>query len=117
MGTYLPRYEGRYKIHPLLTVCTKQWKYCVEKSLNGLDVIPPQQRILIKYEDFATNPSKVLKKIIHFIQFSDNIDYDQLEKPISSDSIGKYKNDLSANQINYLEETIRGLSHRLDYQI
>ena len=44
--------------HPLDEICAIQWQRCVEASWRGLEGLPPDQLVTVRYEDFVADPRR-----------------------------------------------------------
>jgi len=92
----------------------------------------PNQSFLIKYEDLVRNPKGELEKLFAFIgeEFQEEVlaefNSDQrqsgtedpkvyLKKDIHSQSVGRYKNDLTEDQIDYMKSKCRTIFYRFGY--
>ena len=59
-----PVYKGMAKDANLISlaeVCSKQWSTCTLRANLASGIIPNEQKIYLKYEDFVTDPVKELK--------------------------------------------------------
>ena len=115
--------------HQLFQRATELWN----KSINVYDWL--QQKganlLLIKYEDFTFNPDKTINEIASFLNIElgslqetekgksmgvQNMSHHQnLSKPISTSSIGKWKKELSQGQISYVQSLIEENLNRFNY--
>ena len=118
-----------YSEHQLFQRATELWN----KSINVYDWL--QQKganlLLVKYEDFTSNPDKTINEIASFLNVElgnlqedekakrmgvQNMSHHQnLSKPISTSSIGKWKKELSQEQISSIQSLIEENLNRFNY--
>jgi hypothetical protein len=48
---------------PLIEACALQWKMVVEHAIQSAKGLPGDQYVAVKYEDFVTRPSDILKTV------------------------------------------------------
>lgn len=91
--TWGPRYEGideDVARKDLWEVCAIQWLRSVEMALRGLSSIQAERQLLVRYEEFVTQPEPQMKRIAAFL----DIEFDPYsrvlsESVISDANIGK----------------------------
>lgn len=104
---------------PLLAA--REWMERVSCWLMAERVVPPSRRCEIHYEDLAADPDPSVKKILSFLGMEDEFvslkgkelgpcavssshkHHSRLKEAIDTKSIGRYKKDLSAQDIETIE--------------
>ena len=118
-----------YSEHQLFQRATELWN----KSINVYDWLKKKgaNLLLVKYEDFTSNPDKTINEIASFLNVElgnlqetekgksmgvQNMSHHQnLSKPISTSSIGKWKKELSQEQISSIQSSIEENLNRFNY--
>jgi hypothetical protein len=100
--TWGPRYQGiddDVVSKDLFEVCAIQWSRCVEKAYSSLKKIESSRTIVIRYEDFVSQPIQWLEAISAFLGI-DVLPYlgSSLISRVSSGNIGKGENQLTEHQ-------------------
>jgi hypothetical protein len=107
----------------------KYWRTQVE---NHESMIPECQRLTIRYEDLTRSPAAVTRKIMNFvgltyepkqIDTSSRKDYDKgeegehsrLRKPISDSSVGRWKEELSPEEVTAFNRHAADALRRFGY--
>ena len=102
--------------HELPVGCAIQWRQCVTRAIEQLAELPDSQVLTIRYEQFTKNAAVELKKVCDFLKADVGaVDFASLTKGVSSRSVGKWKQQLSANQLAKLDELIGPLLAKLEY--
>lgn len=50
--------------HPLDELCAIQWQRCVESAWRGLEGLPPEQLVTVRYEDFVADPAGQAARLV-----------------------------------------------------
>ena len=118
-----------YSEHQLFQRATELWN----KSINVYDWLQKKgaNLLLVKYEDFTSNPDKTINEIASFLNVElgnlqetekdksmgvQNMSHHQnLSKPITTSSIGKWKKELSQEQISSIQSSIEENLNRFKY--
>ena len=118
-----------YTEHQLLQQATKLWN----KSINVYDWLQDKgaRLLLVKYEDFTSNPNKIINKISLFLNIElENfhaaekgesmgvhkmLHHQNLNKPITTDSIGKWKTELSKEHLSLIHPLIEEKLKKFNY--
>ena len=58
-GPHYPGMEDDITKRPLLEVCAKQWRTCVESTLDALDTLPDKRILSLRYETLVRDPHSV----------------------------------------------------------
>jgi hypothetical protein len=110
------------------------WKW--NDSVKMLDYLLARTDVLIiKYEDLVHNPERELKKILSYLEISEDMSilssksgasdmgvgdhsfHQNLDKPINSSSVGKWKLELKGLDIKYIEQQTKLNRKRFDYPL
>lgn len=101
---------------PLETVCARQWKKCIEISLNQLKAFDNQDNIIeVRYEDLMQN-AKELESICEFIGIKDKSTViENYENKVVRTHTEKWKNTLSPQQLELINKELGTLNASLGY--
>jgi len=100
----------------LAEVSATQWARCVERSEASFDQISPERVYKIQYETFVNDPTIEFKKLCDFLQI--DVETEKLEsivRHISSNSIGKWEQDLSPESMDLIQPIVMPLLLRYGY--
>lgn len=115
--------------HQLLQRATELWN----KSINVYDWLQEKgaHLLLVKYEDFTSNPDKTIKELASFLnvelgnlQEAEKVDsmgvknmshHQNLSKPISTNSIGKWKKELPQEYLSLIQSLIEENLKKFNY--
>lgn len=105
--TWGPLYEGIFQDieanKPLISICAKQWKTCVDKATNDLSLINSKDVYTVRYEDLMA--SDALKDLCEFIGLSDtDLVMKNFLKKKQPNNSNIWKKSLSNEQITFLNE-------------
>jgi len=113
-----PRYEGiQSDVNNLnlTTVCTRQWRKCVEVSLSQLSNFDSQQVFEIRYEELIEDPSRI-EEICKFIGISDTNTVVQYTNELISPSYSKkWKQNLTAQNLKEIYNEAGETLSKLNY--
>jgi len=115
-GLNLENMQAKIANRSLHEISALQWKEATEKASTDLKRINPEKVYKISYEKFVTNPSQELSKIVDFLGVKENIDTTSLTQNVSSKSIGKYKKQLSKEDLTKVEKIINQTLIDFDYK-
>jgi len=90
--TWGPIYNGLFNDIEKLSlweVCALQWQKCYLSSAKDLEAISENSKLIVKYEDFVSNPSEILLSINNFLGIENNSNY-QISK-ITPENVGNGK--------------------------
>ncbi len=95
------------KKHSLNEVCAIQWKECVEKADDALNLLPQDQVCRLQYETFVNEPKSELNRVLKFmgVEASEK----QLEQAVlgvSAESVGKGRQLLGNDEVQHLENLV-----------
>lgn len=105
-GLNLENMQNKIANRSLFEISALQWKEATEKANNDLKKINPERVYKISYEKFVTRPSEELSKIVKFLGIESNVDLSILTRNVTTKSIGKYKKQLSHEQLLEVENII-----------
>jgi len=118
-----------YTEHQLLLQATELWN----KSINIYDWLQDKgaHLLLVKYEDFVSNPAEKIKELASFLnvelgnlQEADKsksmgvqnmLHHQNLSKPISTNSIGKWKKELPQEHFSLIQPLIKENLKKFNY--
>jgi len=69
-GPRYPGIENDLNTLPLIQLCARQWRYCVEFAARDLSEEPIECVFELRYEDFVTNEDAVVE-VVRFAGVSD----------------------------------------------
>jgi hypothetical protein len=99
-------------------ICAYQWKKCIKNSLRDFSKIDETKILKVKYEDFVTNPFETVEKICNYSGINPESKVIQrVIKNVSAKSIGKYKKELSASEIDLVGGIISEEMKALGYEV
>jgi len=70
-----PKFPGIREVadaHDVLEVCAVQWAKSVRAARNGLDAVPADQQLEVRFETLVQNSAKTLRRILSFAEVSMN---------------------------------------------
>jgi hypothetical protein len=110
--TWGPRYQGidaDVTRLQLIEVCAIQWVQSVVQTLHGLDNVPPENVLTIRYEELVSDPDQHLKEIARFVEVNPTF-YDQLDLGtiVTTENVGKGKRTLDQDRMDLV------LPHMID---
>ncbi|MEL7496258.1 MAG: sulfotransferase [Planctomycetota bacterium] len=119
LSTWGPKFdsmESVFREHDLEVGCAIQWRQCVQAAIDQLDELPSDQVLTIQYESFAEQPVSELKRIFQFLGHEvDQAELQRIAERVSSKSIGKWRSQLSEQQVVNIEEVAGDLLNQLGY--
>lgn len=123
---------------PIVALQAYRWKYVARLAVRFQHRYPTQT-LLIRYEDLANEPEKILRQILQFLGLDWNaqmLDYykyaeivtekydkellelfhKNLGKPVNRDAIGQWKHFLRQNEIKVADFVVGSWAERMGYQ-
>lgn len=88
--------------HPLDELCALQWQRCVESAWRGLDGLPPEQLVTVRYEDFVADPVGQAARLVEALGIPGVPAVDE----VSTDSVGKGRERLGPEAVARLEALV-----------
>lgn len=113
-----PKYKGidnDLKRFPLHVVAAIQWQKSVEMAYEYLHNLHSSKVYFIKYEDFVTNPEENFESLLAFLEVKKSFSISDLVSNVKSSNIGKWKSDLSNQQIEDIDKVIRKTLKKFEY--
>jgi hypothetical protein len=115
-----PRYPGISEdvaSLPLIEVCAKQWRACVEATLEGLDRAPPELVHTIRYEELMQGPES-LERLAAFLDFPDpGVIVDRYRSVRIAGIERKWREAFSSEDEARVGRVVEPLMERLAYQL
>lgn len=114
-----PRFRGMEEMlgtRPLVEICAAQWRRCVERSEEDLSRIDGQRVHRVQYEYFVQNPQSEVERMANFLGVTLTAQQAVgLIQDVSVTSIGKWRKDLAATDLEKIEDSIRPLLYKYGY--
>lgn len=119
LRTWGPRFTGideLVKTKSLIETCGIQWATCIEAARTGFEVVPSDQVLEIKYETLVQAPVESFGKIFEFC----GLEYEErsrsaIEQGVTAANIGKWRQELSNEDLHQLMPHIRSTMEREGY--
>ncbi|KXB09403.1 hypothetical protein AKJ60_00335 [candidate division MSBL1 archaeon SCGC-AAA385M11] len=97
-------------------ICAIQWQRCVERSSIQLNKINNKQVLYLSYEEFVSNPDKLMHNILDFLDIKTNkYEINNAIKNVSGSSIGTWKDRLSEREIEVVTSIIKSTLNYYGY--
>ncbi|MEM8906706.1 MAG: sulfotransferase [Bacteroidota bacterium] len=112
-GVKYPGYEKDLQTKSTLDFCAHQWKHCIEAMQKDQHHIDNSQMRTVHYEDFVTNPKKVLSDLATFLDVDAN-GFDTSQ--VKTGSVRKAKSKLTEAEYAHLNELLAPNLTALNYQ-
>jgi len=114
-----PRYSGIDRDTESLDVtqvCAKQWRKCVETSLQGLSLLDSSRVIEVRYESLMKDESELVR-ICQFLELDyAEIVIDYFKNTFSASNVNKWKDRMDEETLNTVNQEIAGLLGELGYE-
>ncbi len=114
-GPHYPGMASDAAARPLLDVCAKQWRACVESTLDALDALPDARVLSLRYESLVRDPHSV-DRLARFLGLSDagpmRAAYDQ---EVDDTFVGRGRTRLSAAERDPIAPILHAPLARLGY--
>ena len=95
--------------HSLDEVCAIQWQRCVEASWRGLEGLPSDQLVTVRYEDFVADPLTQASRLVEVL----GLEGTPGVQDISPASVGKGRTVLGTESVRRLEALVGGTLERV----
>jgi hypothetical protein len=93
-----------------------QWKRWMDAYDTAKSLIPPQQYLEIKYEDFAANPAATFGEVIEFCRLRPSMQFERrLQQFRVRSENDKWRQQLTAEQQELLNVSLRSHLQRYGY--
>jgi Sulfotransferase family len=110
LSSWGPIYEGMLedrKEMPLLDVCVRQWRACVENSSNAFTKMAPGKVLQIRYEDLVTDSEATLSRILSFCDVEVNKERMAAEaRKFRADGVGGWRKKISPETARHLNQIV-----------
>ena len=100
--------------HSLDEAATMQWKRCVDRTLEDLQLIPAEQVIEVVYEDFVRDPAPELQRILDFLGHPTAM-RETAVTGVSAGSVGKGRSELGIEAVARLDAIAGSTLKKLGY--
>ncbi len=109
-------YERDVASKSLMEICANQWKHCVENTLRDRELIPFENILDFKYENYVNDPLNEMKRLSDFfnLNLSEEI-INSLTLKVSNKSVGTYKKVFNSEELLKLNEITRATLKKLNY--
>jgi len=119
LSSWGPRFEGMSEMvrnRSLAEVCAVQWERCVQMAAKDFAAMRSEKCLLLKYEDFVSQPVAELQKIADFLSI--RLENDQAARMVVSvndKSVGKWKSDINEQTVekimNYIKPELKNYGY------
>ena len=103
LASWGPRFEGMEEAlrkYRLKQVAALQWQRCVENSERAFSRMPGEKVCRLKYEELVRRPAQEFKRILEFLEVDPvGVDLHQMTSGVSSKNVGKWRNELSEEEL------------------
>ncbi len=117
-GPRIASLEKNIAQYSFAELCARQWVETVRASQKGFSEIGKENVCSIHYEDFIQNPQKEMTKIVEFLGYP--FTPEVVERSVArvrSDSVGKWKKDLSLEDQQIIEKICKPVLEELGYEV
>lgn len=95
-------------------VVARQWRSCVEASLDDFAEISPERVMRIRYEELVAEPRRIVADVAAFVGVPNRLDEDLLAR-VTPRSIGQYGERLDADAVRRVEQVVGATMERLSH--
>jgi len=121
LSTWGPKFKNMDEVfqkYELPVACAIQWMKCVESSRSQLTELPPERVYSLSYEDFISEPAVELEKLCTFLGTAPGRGIlDNLNNTVSAGSLGKWKEQLTQDQLIEIEQLAGNTLERMGYSL
>jgi hypothetical protein len=118
--TWGPRFVGIDAVsrtHTVLETCGIQWHRCVDACLRGMQSIPEEQKIEIRFEDLVLDSAAVTGKLLCKLGLGIPDGFERRASDLmSASNVGKWKRDITSEELDRLMPHIEATMGRLGYE-
>lgn len=97
-GPRFPGWKEAYDNSSLLRFCAMQWRESVKSVYAGLEQIPKENHVEIRYENFLDNPDEELKRLMDFMEIERKPELD-IAHDLKPENKNKWKSKFSKEQL------------------
>jgi hypothetical protein len=102
--------------YSLVEVCSLQWKRSIDSTVDALRDVSPDQKILVRYEEFVQDPQKEMERILSFLGLETHPRVLQhLGEHVKPGYEGKWKTQMESGQMDLIMTHISSTLHQLGY--
>lgn len=98
-GPRFKNWKQVYSQDSLLQFNARQWSACVNCIQRDWNLIQPQNRLTIRYEDLITDPTTKINEILDFIGVKSNGDYMASLPELKAGNYNKWKSEFTDSQL------------------
>lgn len=88
--------------HPVDELCAIQWQRCVEASWRGLEGVPRERVVAVRYEDFVSDPVSQARRLVDTLGLSGT----PVTTGVTPASVGKGRKLLGPDSVSRLERLV-----------
>jgi len=99
--------------------CIWSWRRHTEAGLAGVSQLPPEQHHELRYESLAARPADEARRLLDFLGITHAASctaFDGAVATVSADSVGRWRRELSPEQLEDIEREAGVLLQRLGYK-
>ena len=119
LSSWGPRFEGMIEMvqnRSLAEVCAVQWERCVQVAAKDFAAMRSEKCLLLKYEDFVSQPMAELQRIAYFLSITvENDQAAHIVASVNDKSVGKWKSDLDEQTVEKIMNYIKPELKRYGY--
>ena len=97
-----PRFKNWHKVYPqssLLQFAAHQWHACVKCIQRDWDLIQPENRLTIRYEDLIIHPETKISEILDFVGVKSSQEFMDSLPELRAGNYNKWKGEFSISQL------------------
>jgi len=98
-GPRFKNWQEVYSQNTLLQFNAHQWRACVECIQQEWDLIQPENRLTIRYEDLITQPETIINEILDFIGVKSSKDFIDSLPEFKAGNYNKWKAEFTKTQL------------------
>jgi hypothetical protein len=98
-GPRFKNWQDLYSQTSLLQFNAHQWRACVTCIRRDWDLIQPENRLTIRYEELITNPETKINEILEFIGVKSSPEFMASLPVLKADNYDKWKREFSKSQL------------------
>lgn len=114
-----PRFRGWRELMgrcSLLEFAAHQWSHCVEAFLEHMVEIPENQRFVLRYEEFLTDPEARIEDLIKFLGLRFSPEYFKAIPRLKADNFGKWQREFTAQELQLIIPIIAPSLVKMGYE-
>ena len=108
------QFESTSDIHR----CIWAWRRHTESALQSVANLPKHQYHELRYESLVVNPMAEAEQLLNFLNITDSLSRQRFYQAINQvrpDSVGRWKEELSPEQLQQVNQEAGELLHTLNY--